>query len=180
MLRVWVIAIAALCASTAYAFELPRQAGMYQASGQPLPMVDSSIAVTVRGPLVEVIVTQRFTNRTDHATEATYIFPLPADAAVSAMWIRTGAKTIRAKIAPREEAQQRYEEAVRAGVVAAVLDQERTDIFTQTVAGIAPKSTVEVTLRYDALAHFYDGAWALALPMVVAPRYVAGTATARP
>ena len=77
-------------------------------------------------------------------------------------------------------AQQHYEAAVRAGVTAAVLDQERPDIFTQTVTGIPPRGTVEVTLRYDALAHFYDGAWGLALPMVVAPRYVAGTATSRP
>src|SRR5690349_3619789 len=167
-------------AGTAHATELPRMAGMYQRSGQPLPMLDSKVEVVVRGPLVEVLVTQRFTNRQDQATEATYIFPLPPDAAVSAMWIKTSTKTIRAKVAKREEAQQRYEDAVRAGVVAGVLDQERPDIFTQTVAGIAPRSTVEVTIRYDALAHFYDGAWGLAIPMVVAPRYVAGTATSRP
>ncbi len=167
-------------AAVAHASELPRFGGMYQTSGQPLPMLDSKLEVTIRGPIIEVIVTQRFANRGDQATEATYIFPLPADAAVSAMWIQTGGKTVHAKVAKRAEAQQRYEEAVRAGVVAAVLDQERPDIFTQTVAGIAPRSTVEVSIRYDALAHFYDGAWALALPMVVAPRYVAGTATSRP
>jgi Ca-activated chloride channel family protein len=180
MLRALIIAIVGL-GSTAHAyFEMPRYSGMYTQGGQALPMLDSKVEVTVRGPLVEVIVTQRFTNRADHATEATYIFPLPADAAVSAMWIKAGNKTIRAQIAKRADAQQRYEDAVRAGVVAAVLDQERPDIFTQTVAGIAPKTTVEVTLRYDALAHFYDGAWALAIPMVVAPRYVPGTATSRP
>src|SRR5205085_1359069 len=117
---------------------------------------------------------------TDRAIEATYIFPLPPDAAVSAMSITAGTKTIKAKIASRGEAQQRYEDAVRAGVVAGVLDQERPDIFTQTVAGIAPRSSVDVTIRYDALAHFYDGAWGLAIPLVVAPRYVAGTATSRP
>lgn len=169
-----------LVASMAHAGDLPRLAGMYQQNGQSLPMLDSKVDVTVRGPLLEVIVTQRFTNQTDRAIEATYIFPLPPDAAVSAMSITAGNKTIKAKIAPRAEAQQRYEEAVRAGVVAAVLDQERPDIFTQTVAGIAPKATVEVTIRYDALAHFYDGAWGLAIPLVVAPRYVAGAATSRP
>ena len=169
-----------LVATAAHAGDLPNAFGLYTANKQPLPMLDSKVEVTVRGPLVEVIVTQRFTNRTDHATEATYIFPLPPDAAVSAMSITAGNKTIKAKIAKRDEAQQRYEEAVRAGVVAGTLDQERPDIFTQTVAGIAPKSTVEITIRYDALAHFYDGAWGLAIPMVVAPRYVAGAATSRP
>lgn len=180
MLRPLLAMAFTIVAAAAHATELPRMAGMYQRSGQPLPMLDSKVEVVVRGPLVEVLVTQRFTNRQDQATEATYIFPLPPDAAVSAMWIKTSTKTIRAKVARREEAQQRYEEAVRAGVVAGVLDQERPDIFTQTVAGIAPRSTVEVTIRYDALAHFYDGAWGLAIPMVVAPRYVAGAATSRP
>src|SRR5262245_42856540 len=176
MLRSLLVLIASV--SIAHAYELPNVGGMYQNANQPLPLVESKIDVTARGPLVEVIVTQRFHNRADHATEATYIFPLPPDAAVSAMWIKTGNKTIRAKIAKRAEAQQRYEDAVRAGVTAAVLDQERPDIFTQTVAGIAPKSFVEVSIRYDALAHYYGGAWALAVPMVVAPRYVAGVATA--
>ena len=181
MLRPIIAIAVALCASPVSAAELPSAFGMYSSTNNAaLPLVDSKLEVTVRGPIVEVVVTQRFHNRADHATEATYIFPLPPDAAVSAMWIKSGSKTIRAQIARREEALQRYEAAVRAGVTAAVLDQERPDVFTQTVAGIAPRSTVEVTLRYDALAHFYDGAWGLAIPMVVAPRYTPGVATSRP
>lgn len=172
--------ILCLAAGSAVAGELPRFAGMYPKAGQPLPMLDSKVEIVVRGPLVEVIVTQRFTNRQDHATEATYIFPLPPDAAVSAMWIEAGTKTMRAKIAKRADALARYEEAVRAGVTASLLEQERPDIFTQTVTGIPARGTVTVSLRYDSLAHFYDGAWGLALPMVIAPRYVAGAATSRP
>ncbi|MBA3392329.1 MAG: hypothetical protein H0T89_06780, partial [Deltaproteobacteria bacterium] len=182
MLRPLLVACVALVigAAPAHAAELPRYGGLYTAANQPLPMLDSKVTVSVRGPIIEVVVTQRFTNRTDQAIEATYVFPLPPDAAVSAMSIKTGTKTIRGAIAKRDEAQRRYEEAVRAGVTAALTDQERPDVFTQTVAGIAPRGTVEITLRYDAMAHFYDGAWAFAVPMVVAPRYVPGVATARP
>jgi len=159
-----------------------RSMGLYPVAtpAAPLPMVDSRIEVTVRGPLVETVVTQRFVNRSDRATEATYIFPLPYDAAVSAMSIKQGTRTIRAAIEPREAAQQRYEAAVRAGVAAAVLDQERPDVFTQTVAAVPPKGTVEITLRYDTLARYADGTWSLVLPMVVAPRYVPGTVNGRP
>jgi len=160
--------------------------GMYPTSGgaattaAALPMVDSTIEVTVRGPIVETIVTQRFHNRSDRATEATYIFPLPVDASVSAMWITTGSRTLRAAIEKRDEAQRRYEAAVRAGVAAAVLDQERPDVFTQTVSAIPAKGMVEVTLRYDSVARHADGTWELVLPMVVAPRYVPGTVSGRP
>ncbi|CAN5832396.1 hypothetical protein BH11MYX3_BH11MYX3_22260 [soil metagenome] len=162
-----------------------RAMGMYPTiagapAAAPLPMLDSKVEITIRGPLVECVVTQKFINRGDHAIEATYIFPLPSDAAVSAMSIKTGTRTIKAAIERREDAQRRYEAAVNAGVSAAVTDQERPDVFTQTVAAIPPKGAVEIVLRYDSLARYADGSWQLALPMVVAPRYVPGTVSGRP
>src|ERR1043165_6773853 len=121
-------------AKPAGAADLPRAIGMYPASGPALALLDSKVEVVVRVPIAEVIVTQRFQNGGDQATEATYIFPLPADAAVTAMWIKTGNRTLRGAIESREEAQRRYEDAIRRGASAGLLDQERPDVFTQTVA----------------------------------------------
>ncbi|MDX2093315.1 MAG: VIT domain-containing protein [Kofleriaceae bacterium] len=182
MLRSAFLVGAVMVASGAAHASTGRSMGLYpvQTPNAPLPMVESKVEVVVRGPIVETVVTQRFVNRSDRATEATYIFPLPHDAAVSAMSIRHGGKTIRAAIEPRASAQQRYEDAVRAGVAAAMLDQERPDVFTQTVAAVPAKGTVEITLRYDTLARYADGTWSLVLPLVVAPRYVPGTVSGRP
>jgi Ca-activated chloride channel family protein len=162
-----------------------RSLGMYPTSSggagptSPMPMVESKVDIVVRGAIVEAIVTQAFVNKSDRATEATYIFPLPHDAAVSAMSIKIGAKTIHAAIEKRGEAQRRYEAAVRAGVMAATTEQERADVFTQTIAAVPAKGRVEIVLRFDATASFADGTWMLALPMVVAPRFVPGTASGR-
>jgi Ca-activated chloride channel family protein len=183
MLRPGIIAfvVAVLGTAPAIAGELPRQIGMYPSAGGPaLAMLESKIEITMRGPIAEAVVTQRFQNRTDRATEATYVFPLPHDAAVTAMAIKNGSRTIRAAIEKRDDAQRRYEDAVRAGVDAALLDQERADVFTQTVAAIPAKSSIEITLRFDTVARFAAGKWELALPLVVAPRLVPGTATGRP
>jgi Ca-activated chloride channel family protein len=179
MLRlVVVVALIGLCARPARAFDHARPMGLYAAAtGAPLAMLDSTIDVTVRGPIVETVVVQRFSNPGDAAIEATYIFPLPADAAVSAMAIQVGARTIHAAIEAREAAQRRYEAAVAAGAPAARLDEERPDVFTQNVAAIPGKATIEVTVRYDTVARFESGAWQLVLPMVVAPRAVPGTAS---
>jgi Ca-activated chloride channel family protein len=175
------IAVAALSsAAVAHAGELPKSVGLYPQAGPALPMLDSKIEVTVRGPVVEAVVTQRFQNRTDKATEATYVFPLPIDSAVSAMSIKSGNRSIHASIEKREDAQRRYEGAVRAGVAAALLDQERPDVFTQTVAAIPARGTVEITLRFDTMARYQDGTWELVVPLVVAPRYVPGVVTNRP
>jgi Ca-activated chloride channel homolog len=175
-----VVALFALWGSAAHAFERARPMGLYPASNGPaLAMLDSRIDVTVRGPIVETVVVQRFRNTSDRPTEATYIFPLPPDAAVSAMAMQIGALTIRAAIERRDDAQRRYEAAVAAGAAAALLDQERPDVFTQTVSAIPPRGIVEVTLRYDTVARYQAGTWELVLPMVVAPRYVPGTASGR-
>lgn len=172
--------VVAIAAPVRAAGVLPSRMGMYTPKGAALALVDSKIVVRMRGPIAEAIVTQTFRNETDRVTEATYIFPLPIDAAVTAMEIETGSRTIRAAIESRDRAQQRYESAVAAGVGAALLDQERPDVFTQTVSAIPAKGTVEVTLRFDTVAGYHGGRWQLVLPMVVAPRYVPGSASGRP
>ncbi|HEX2685902.1 MAG TPA: VIT domain-containing protein [Kofleriaceae bacterium] len=175
-----IVALVGLSAQAAYALERALPMGLYVASGGPsLAMQDSRIDVTVRGPIVETVVVQRFRNTSGRAIEATYIFPLPADAAVSAMAMQIGARTIHAAIEPRDAAQRRYEAAVAAGAAAALLEQERPDVFTQTVAAIPANGVVEVTLRYDTLARYEAGTWTLVVPMVVAPRHVPGTASGR-
>jgi Ca-activated chloride channel family protein len=174
------VAIAAV-AAPARAGALPHHFGLYaQPATTALPMLDSKVDVRVRGPIVEATVTQTFRNDRDHATEATYVFPLPVDAAVTAMAIVVGDRTIHAAIAGRAEAQRRYEDAVSAGLGAGLLEEERPDVFTQTVSAIPAHGTVQVTLRYDTVARDEDGTWQLALPLVVAPRYVPGTASGLP
>jgi Ca-activated chloride channel homolog len=170
----------AVLAAPVHAGEVARSIGLYPPTGPALALVTSRIELAVRGPIVEGVVTQRFENRGDRATEATYVFPLPPDAAVTGLAITSGPRTIRAAIATREEAQRRYEEAVRAGRAGALLEGERPDVLTQTIAAIPARGVVEVTLRFDATVARTAGGWELALPLVVAPRFVPGVATGRP
>ena len=180
MVRAALALLIVALATPASAGELPHRCGMYSQASAALPMIGSSIDVHVRGPIAEAIVTQTFRNDTDRATEATYVFPLPEDAAVSAMAIEVGTRTIHAAIARREDAQRRYEDAISAGLGAGLLDQERPDVFTQAISAIPAHGTVKVTLRFDTTARYGGGAWELVLPLVVAPRYVPGTASGRP
>jgi Ca-activated chloride channel homolog len=175
----WIVGLGLLASvPPAHAIDRGRPMGLYPpGAASPLAMLDSRIEVTVRGPIIETIVVQRFRNTTGRPTEATYIFPLPPDAAVSAMAMVIGGRTIRAAIERRDAAVRRYEAAVSAGVAGALLEQERPDVFTQSVAAIPVHGTVDVTLRYDTVARYQAGSWELVVPMVVAPRYVAGTAS---
>jgi Ca-activated chloride channel family protein len=175
-----ILAVVCLAGTAHAASDLPSRIGMYPKQGAPLAMLDSKMSIRVTGPIANGTLTQRFRNDADHVTEATYIFPLPPDAAVIGMKMVIGTRTIRASIETREQAQERYERAVAAGVGAGMLEQERPDVFTQTVSAIPAHGTVEVTLEFDTVARYDNGQWELAIPLTVAPRYVPGSATGRP
>ena len=74
-------------------------------------------------------------------------------------------------IKERQEAQEIYEEAQAAGQTAALLEQERPNIFTQSLANIVPGETIEAVIRYTQSLQFEGGDYEFDFPMVVGPRY---------
>ncbi|MEZ4404245.1 MAG: VIT and VWA domain-containing protein [Kofleriaceae bacterium] len=146
----------------------------------PLPMVGSDLQVTVRGAIAQVRHRQAFFNPATTPIEAIYVFPLHERAAVGGMTMRIGARTITAVIQRRSEARATYDAARAAGKTAALLTQERPNVFTQSVAGILPGETIDIELTYDILLAPEHGWYELALPTVVGPRYVPGAALAGP
>ncbi len=141
-----------------------------------VPLEHTAVRIRVDGPMVDATVVQTFRNPYDRPIEAVYLFPLPTGAAVQSMAIRHDGRTIEGVIRRRDQARAVYERAKQRGQVAALLDQERPNLFTQSVTGIAPGARVEVTLRYvEALAQ-RDGGHELVFPMVAPPRYLPGAA----
>src|SRR5207249_3657187 len=60
------------------------------------------------------------------------------------------------------------------GKLAGLLDQERPNIFTQSVANILPGEHVKITISYVELLPYDQGSYELVFPMVVGPRYIPG------
>jgi len=148
-----------------------------QPDGKPgagCPLEHTSVKGEVSGFIARVSVTQTFHNPSDKKIEAVYTFPLSADAAVDDMLMRVGDREIRGVIKPREEARAIYERAVQRGHVASLLDQERPNIFTQSVANIMPGQKVEITIRYVETLPYDEGAFQFVFPMVVGPRFIPG------
>ena len=146
----------------------------------PAPWVESNVTIDVRLGLAHGVVVQRFRNPGTRAAEAVYVFPLPTGAAVTAMRIEVGGERIDAMIAPRPTAQSTYEAAVQAGRAAALLERERPGVYTQSIAAVPGGGEVTITLEWRARLDRSGGAWELAHPMVVGPRYVPGAATGAP
>jgi len=138
------------------------------------PLKHTDVRAGISGFLARVTVTQIFTNTATQNIEALYAFPLPQDAAVDDMTIQVGNRTVRGLIKRREDARALYERARRTGHVAALLDQERPNIFTQSVANILPGEQVTVTIGYVETLRYEGGSYEFVFPMVVGPRYIPG------
>src|SRR5262245_22015714 len=146
-------------------------------NGQPraeCPLKHTDVKAEVSGSLARVTVTQEFHNPFKEKIEAVYVFPLPQSAAVDDMTMIIGDRAVKGKIKRREEARAIYEAAREAGQAASLLDQERPNIFTQSVANIAPGAEVKITISYVEFLKYEDGTYEFVFPMVVGPRYIPG------
>lgn len=139
------------------------------------PLKHTSVRAEISGFLSRVTVTQEFENPFKEPIEAVYTFPLSQTAAVDDMTMLVGARTIKGRILRREEAQAVYEAARSAGQLASLLDQERPNIFTQSVANILPGDQIKITISYVEHLKYEDGSYEFVFPMVVGPRYIPGT-----
>jgi Ca-activated chloride channel family protein len=141
------------------------------------PLKHTDVRAEISGFLSRVVVTQEFENPFKDKIEAIYTFPLPQAAAVDDMTMKVGERTVKGKIMRSEQAQAVYEAARNKGQVASLLDQERPNIFTQSVANIMPGERVTITISYVETLKYEDGSYEFSFPMVVGPRYIPGAPT---
>ena len=135
------------------------------------PRLGSDYDVTVSGPTARTRVTQRFYNPTDGWVEAVYVFPLPSESAVDTLKMVIGDRVIIGDIKERQEAKRIYEAAKVAGQKASLLEEERPNIFTNSIANIGPHESIVVQIEYQETVHLSNSVFSLRLPLVVSPRY---------
>ncbi|MBR1151537.1 marine proteobacterial sortase target protein [Bradyrhizobium sp. JYMT SZCCT0428] len=129
------------------------------------------VDITVSGPTVRARVTQVFRNPTQDWVEAVYVYPLPSGGAVDTLNMVVGDRVIVGDIKERQQARIIYEQAARNGQKAALTEQERPNIFTNSVANIGPGETVLVQIEYQEQVAQSGNEFSLRLPMVIGPRY---------
>jgi Ca-activated chloride channel family protein len=135
------------------------------------PLKRTDVRASISGPLARVTVTQEFKNEATDTIEAVYVFPLPHQAAVNNMNLLVGDRVVRGTIRTRDEARAVYDAARNAGRTAALLDQERPNIFTQSVANIRPGENVRIEISYVERLGYEGGTYEFVFPMVVGPKY---------
>ncbi|MCC3536623.1 MAG: after-VIT domain-containing protein [Microcoleus sp. PH2017_25_DOB_D_A] len=142
------------------------------ATEEVFTLKQTEVKAKVAGNISRVEVVQKFENPFPESLEAVYVFPLPDEAAVDDMEIKIGDRIIKADIKRRDEALEIYQKARQQGRTAGLLEQERDNIFTQSLANIKPGEKIEVTIRYTESLKFAGGDYEFVFPTVVGPRYI--------
>ena len=137
----------------------------------PVALEGVRIDARVSGACVEVTVTQRYRNRESVPIEAVYVFPLEEGSAVCGFGALIAGELVRGRVEEREQAFERYDDAMQHGDAAFLLDQERPNVFTASVGNLRPGESAELQIRYVALAAREGDAIRLAIPTTVSPRY---------
>jgi Ca-activated chloride channel family protein len=136
-----------------------------------LPLKDTRVDISVSGVIADVKVRQIYRNEGARPINASYVFPASTRAAVYSMRMQLGNEIIVAKIKEREQAKQEFEKAKEEGKSASLLEQERPNVFSMSLANIMPQEQVEIELRYTELLIPTDNVYELVFPTVVGPRY---------
>ena len=123
------------------------QAGRYT----PAPVLKTDVQIAVTGTIARATVRQEFTNpsrKKGDWLEGVYVFPLPETAAVDHLRMKIGERIIEGRIKERAEAKQLYDQAKREGKRTGLVEQERPNLFTTSVANIGPGERVTIELEY--------------------------------
>jgi Ca-activated chloride channel homolog len=141
-----------------------------------LPLAAVDIDARITGLLHATRVRQTFVNPHDEPLEATYVFPLPDRAAVTAFTMTVGDRVVEGVLRERGEARQAYDDAMAAGQQAAIAEEDRPNVFTVRVGNLMPgdRATVDITLAGQLALDSGQATWRF--PLVVAPRYIPGVA----
>lgn len=148
--------------------ELYNQQGLSVAPGL---MLNTDVKMQAVGLINQVKVVQHFRNDNPFAVNGRYVFPLPDESAVYGMTLKLGERRIRGVIDKKAEAERTYQQAKAKGKKAALVRQQRANMFVTDVANIEPGQMVSVELSYQETLSYADGVFSIRFPTTITPRY---------
>lgn len=172
-------------------FSLPAQAGVEMESVSrgtlffkaahdgklyPAPQLNTDVAMRITGFINRAKLTQTFSNTRGDWVEGVYVFPLPENAVVDHLRLVVGERIIEGQIKPRQKARKIYEQAKRQGKRTSLLEQQRPNMFTTSVANIGPGEQVRVEIEFQQTLRYDQGRFSLRFPLAITPRYIPGHA----
>jgi Ca-activated chloride channel family protein len=138
------------------------------------PTLHTDVHIQITGMIARVTVKQKFHNNSTDWQEGIYVFPLPENAGIDRLRMHIGDRIIEGQIKEKQQARKEYQQAKIEGKRASLVEQERANIFTTSVANIGPDENIMIEIAYQQPVRYQNETFSLRFPMVVAPRYIPG------
>ncbi|XP_031218415.1 protein mono-ADP-ribosyltransferase PARP4 isoform X2 [Mastomys coucha] len=145
------------------------KAGLQDEAANSVPLDSVHIKGRIIDFVAQVIVFQTYTNQSQVPIEAKYIFPLDDKAAVCGFEAFINGKHIVGEIKEKEEARQKYQEAISHGHGAYLMDQDAPDVFTVSVGNLPPRAKVLIKITYITELSIQGPVAIFFIPATVAP-----------
>lgn len=132
---------------------------------RPLPVKWHRVDVQINNQVAQTSIDQVFINEHDRDLEATYLFPLPEQAAISEFAMFTDDKRITGTILDRDEARRTYEEIVRQMRDPALLEYVGRDLFRARVYPVPAKGEKRIQMKYSEVLKLDGGVCKYVYPL---------------
>lgn len=132
---------------------------------RPLTLRKELIQVTVQDQVARATLDEVFENHTTHATEGTYLLPLPEGAAVSGFATWVDGRRVESRVEEKQQAEKTYEEAKGTSQQPALLEKDAPNRFKTRVDGIPAQGTKRVEAGYAQILPYDSGLVTLRLPL---------------
>lgn len=136
-----------------------------------VPLTGVAVEARLLGPLAVVELRQRWRYEGKGPVEATYTFPLAAEAQLMDLELTIGERRLNGKVQARSKAAAHYEEAIAEGQRAALVTDAGPDLKQISLGNLQPGDAIEVCLRWVEPLRWVGNRLRWRLPTVVAPRY---------
>ncbi|OGC24897.1 hypothetical protein A2291_02005 [candidate division WOR-1 bacterium RIFOXYB2_FULL_42_35] len=131
----------------------------------PLSVKYHHVTVTINDNIATTTVDEVFLNDFDHEIEGTYIFPLPAEAAVTEFAMYVNGKKVSGQVLDKGQARKIYENIVRQMKDPALLEYVGRNLFKASIYPIPAKGEKRVQLTYKQVLTYDAGSYKYVYPL---------------
>ncbi len=139
---------------------LPKDKGL-----PPLGIKSHRVEATVKDGVATTRLTEVFINTTKRRLEATYVFPVPKDAALTDFAMYINGKRQSGQIVEADKARQIYEDIVRRMRDPGLLEYMDARLLKMRVFPIEPESTQKIEVSYAYALPFDGGVYRYSFPL---------------
>jgi len=141
----------------------------------PVPLRKVHLNVKIVDFVAEVSIVQDYVNAESNPIEVQYSYPVEESAAIIGFEATIDGTEIEAIVKGKEEAKAEYDQAMRQGNSAILLDETAPDIFSMKLGQLKPGAGAQVKLTYIMELPVEDKYMRLSVPTTIAPRYIPPT-----